>query len=158
MRAVVDEARVLEFKDGRVVLEIAPDLMTAAGGVQDEIRELIGKAWSVTARPEFRPRGASAHTTANTTASASVPANSSDSVPGHSPRAIPTIPTIPADPAARPAARDDDGLSGLPSPRGAEIPTMTIASAADHPLVRRAVELLGAKVVGVYPRQTRANE
>ncbi len=32
-------------------------------------------------------------------------------------------------------------------------PAMTVANATEHPLIRRAVELLGAKVVGVYPRR-----
>jgi hypothetical protein len=35
---------------------------------------------------------------------------------------------------------------------------MTVSSATEHPLIARAVELLNAKVLGVYPRQTRPTE
>jgi len=35
----------------------------------------------------------------------------------------------------------------------AQGPNLTVANATDNPLIAKAVELFGAKVLGVYPRQ-----
>lgn len=113
---VVEEATMLEFKDGCVNLKVAPDLMTAAAGVQEDIRQLIARTWGRTVRVEF----AQAHVTAQ---------------------------AITGDPPSRNGAENsiqDGPVQG---------PTLTVANATDNPLIAKAIELFGAKVLGVYPRQ-----
>ncbi len=105
VRMVIEEAVLVEFKSDLAALRIAPDLMTAAQGVHEEIRELLVRTWGRSVRVEFRAES----------------------------QAVPVaVVNGPAEPAA---------------------PSLTIANATDNPLIARAVELLGAKVIGVYPRQ-----
>ena len=78
--------------------------MTAAVGVREDIRQLIGRVWGRSVQVEFS--------------------------------CVEVAETVQSVEQEAPAA-----------------PTMTVANATEHPLIARAVELLGAKVVGVYPRQ-----
>lgn len=127
VQAVIEEATLVEHKDGRVTIRVSPDLRTAAEGARDAITEVITRAWqrSVTltiTTPEEKPTG--------------MPVGSLDPALGASAKAGPS----PSAPAA------------------SAIPSMTVSSAIEHPLIARAVELLNAKVLGVYPRQTRPTE
>jgi hypothetical protein len=134
VQAVIEEATLVEHKDGRVTIRVSPDLRTAAEGARDAITEVITRAWqrSVTltiTTPEIAatslPVGALDPALATTTKQGTPTANATPA---------PTAPTAPA------------------------IPSMTVSSAIEHPLIARAVELLNAKVLGVYPRQTRPTE
>lgn len=109
VKMVVEEAAMREFKDGCVSLLVAHDLLTAASGVQEDIRLLISKTWGRTVRVEF----------------------------------------VSERPVTEPA-KAGGAESGEAAPAG---PTMTVANAAENPLIARAVELFGAKILGVYPRQ-----
>ncbi|MBX3388402.1 MAG: hypothetical protein KF691_02985 [Phycisphaeraceae bacterium] len=116
VKMVIEEASLVEFKDGCVNLKVAPDLMTAASGVQEDIRQLIARAWGRAVRLEFAQHAA----------------------PGS---------VAPSSESAR------NGV--LPTDQGAsaQVPSLTVANATENPLIAKAIELFGAKVVGVYPRQ-----
>lgn len=116
VKMVIEEATLVEFKDGCVNLKVAPDLMTAAAGVQEDIRQLIARAWGRTVRLEFTQPAA-------------------------------PVATAPGDAGARNGTQ-------TPEPEApAHGPSMTVANATENPLIAKAVELFGAKVLGVYPRQ-----
>lgn len=114
---VVEEATMLEFKDGCVSLNVAQDLMTAASAMQEEIRQLVGRTWGRPVRIEFAQ-----------------------------PVVAQAAQTMLA-PAAQGAAE------GEVKDVQAQGPNLTVANATDNPLIAKAVELFGAKVLGVYPRQ-----
>lgn len=116
VKMVIEEATLVEFKDGCVNLKVAPDLMTAASGVQEDIRQLIARAWGRAVRLEFAQHAAPAPL----------------------------------------ASGNDTALNGTQSSQGetpAQGPSLTVANATENPLIAKAVELFGAKVLGVYPRQ-----
>lgn len=113
VKMVVEEATMLEFKDGCVSLKVATDLMTAASGVQEDIRQLISRAWGRPVRLEFAQPAA----------------------------------------AAEPAPSPEKSAPAAPEVAAALGPSLTVANATDNPLIAKAVELFGAKVLGVYPRQ-----
>lgn len=115
---VVEEAIMLEFKDGCVSLKVAADLMTAASGVQEDIRQLISRAWGRRVRLEF------AQPVAATTRATQGEASPSSDAPA--------------------------AVAAVIATQG---PNLTVANATDNPLIAKAVELFGAKVLGVYPRQ-----
>lgn len=117
VKMVVEEATLIEFKDGCVNLKVAPDLMTAASAMQEEIRQLVGRTWGRTVRIEF----------------AQVQAD---------PQAV-----------AAPAVLAGSGAETGSQDVLAQGPNLTVANATDNPLIAKAVELFGAKVLGVYPRQ-----
>ena len=117
VKMVVEEATLIEFKDGCVNLKVAPDLMTAASAMQEEIRQLVGRTWGRTVRIEFAQ------------------------VQLASPSAAGSV--APALAGAVTESQDAQALG----------PNLTVANATDNPLIAKAVELFGAKVLGVYPRQ-----
>lgn len=51
------------------------------------------------------------------------------------------------------AGAGEIGSAGAATDGMAPEPTLTVANATDNPLIAKAVELFGAKVLGVYPRQ-----
>ena len=114
---VVEEATLIEFKEGCVYLRVAPDLMTAATAMQEEIRQLVGRTWSRTVRIEFAQLQA------------------------------------PTQPAVEAVAPTGGGAQADGKFAEAQGPNLTVANATDNPLIAKAVELFGAKVLGVYPRQ-----
>jgi len=116
VKMVVEEATLLEFKDGCVNLKVAPDLMTAASAMQEEIRQLVGRTWGRPVRIEFAQVQAAPQVVAA-------------AVPGG---------------AGTVTESQDVQAQG---------PNLTVANATDNPLIAKAVELFGAKVLGVYPRQ-----
>jgi hypothetical protein len=131
VQAVIEEATLVEHKDGRVTIRVSTDLRTAAEGARDAITEVITRAWqrSVTLTiitPEVAPAG--------------LPVGALDPALATTTKTGTPAGTAVAAPAVPPA------------------PTMTVSSATEHPLIARAVELLNAKVLGVYPRQTRPTE
>ncbi|MBL8886585.1 MAG: hypothetical protein JNK16_07990 [Phycisphaerales bacterium] len=123
VRMVVDEATLIEFKDGCVNLKVAPDLMTAASAMQEEIRQLVGRTWGRAVRVQF----------AHAVSPAPVAASSGSAQ------------------TAGDAAGESGGLEAQNV--AAQGPNLTVANATDNPLIAKAVELFGAKVLGVYPRQ-----
>lgn len=131
VQAVIEEATLVEHKDGRVTIRVSPDLRTAAEGARDAITEVIARAWQrsvalTITTPELAPAG--------------LPVGALD----------PSLATTTKN--GTPAA------NAAPAPAAPAAPTMTVSSATEHPLIARAVELLNAKVLGVYPRQTRPTE
>lgn len=127
VQAVIEEATLIEHKDGRVTIRVSTDLRTAAEGARDAISEVIARAWKrsvalTITTPEENLTG--------------TPVGALDSSHAASTKASPS-PIAPAAPAG---------------------PIMTVSNATEHPLIARAVELLNAKVLGVYPRQTRPTE
>ena len=131
VQAVIEEATLVEHKDGRVTIRVSPDLRTAAEGARDAITEVITRAWQ---------RSVTLTITTPETAATSLPVGALD----------PALAT--AGKQGTPAA------NAAPAPTAPPIPSMTVSSATEHPLIARAVELLNAKVLGVYPRQTRPTE
>ncbi|MBY0112102.1 MAG: hypothetical protein K2Y21_04725 [Phycisphaerales bacterium] len=137
VQAVIEEATLVEHKDGRVTIRVSPDLRTAAEGARDAITEVITRVWQ-----------------RSVTLTITTPEVASTSLPGGLPVGAldPSLATSnKAGPSPNPAA-----VPAVPTGQG--IPSMTVSSAAEHPLIARAVELLNAKVLGVYPRQTRPTE
>ena len=133
VQAVIEEATLVEHKDGRVTIRVSPDLRTAAEGAREAITEVITRAWQ---------RSVTITITTPEVASTGLPVGALD-------------PTLASSSKAGPSAQS----SAAPTaPAGPPIPSMTVSSAAEHPLIARAVELLNAKVLGVYPRQTRPTE
>jgi hypothetical protein len=131
VQAVIEEATLVEHKDGRVTIRVSTDLRTAAEGARDAITEVITRAWqrSVTLTiitPEVAPAG---------------------------------LPVGALDPALATTTKTGTPAgNAVAAPAVPPAPTMTVSSATEHPLIARAVELLNAKVLGVYPRQTRPTE
>lgn len=124
LKMIAEEAALLEFKDGLVALRVASDLMRTATIVQEELRQLITRTWGRSVRVEFASEAEQA-LTARVSASG-VPVKT--------------------------AGGSEGAENG--SPRAAEAgPSMTVANALENPLIAKAAELLGAKVVGVYVRQ-----
>lgn len=124
LKMIVEEAALLEFKDGLVALRVASDLMRTATVVQEELRQLITRTWGRNVRVEF----------ATEAERASVAGASESSVRAQAGGGV---------------ERTENGSS-----RAAEAgPSMTVANALENPLIAKAAELLGAKVVGVYVRQ-----
>ncbi len=128
---VVEEATMVEFKDGCVNLKVAPDLMTAASAMQEDIRQLIARTWGRPVRIEFAQPlggGAAAGVATATGQLAGVSVEAGNGAP----------------------------RNGAETPLPETVfqgPNLTVANATDNPLIAKAVELFGAKVLGVYPRQ-----
>lgn len=129
VQAVIEEATLIEHKDGRVTIRVSPDLVTAAEGAREAIIQVISGAWKrpvtlviTTPQPASPPIGTLDPALATTTVGVAT------------------------------------NGSTQPAPATPPTPTMTVSSATEHPLIARAVELLNAKVLGVYPRQTRPTE
>lgn len=127
VQAVIEEATLVEHKDGRVTIRVSPDLRTAAEGARDAITEVIARAWQ-----------------RSVTITITTPEEKSTGMPVGS-----------LDPALATSSKPGPMQTASAGPA---IPSMTVSSAAEHPLIARAVELLNAKVLGVYPRQTRPTE
>lgn len=132
VQAVIEEATLVEHKDGRVTIRVSPDLRTAAEGAREAITEVIARAWQ-----------RSVALTITTPEPAGLPVGALD----------PALASATKSGASAPGVSNSQAAPAAPP-----VPTMTVSSATEHPLIARAVELLNAKVLGVYPRQTRPTE
>jgi hypothetical protein len=137
VQAVIEEATLIEHKDGRVTIRVSADLRTAAEGAREAITEVIARAWQ---------RSVSLTITTPEIAATGLPIGTIDPALATSTKGDQS----PGPPAGSPTP--------TPTPTAPAIPSMTVSSATEHPLIARAVELLNAKVLGVYPRQTRPTE
>jgi hypothetical protein len=127
MRMLVGNMKLLKVDNDLALLQVADELRPTAAGAQQELSNLLSTAWGQPVRVEIESLPASA------------PASAA---------------TKEAHPASRMTDRAPSPAAAAPQSSATNAPALP--PIADHPLVKQAIDLFGAKVIGVQARRKQA--